>query len=573
METKQNQEHKEKKSFLKTLASIWSRGNQVGNILPQQSVQYDSITFTSQNDVKITQPFGTPAPSKILDRASGWSQLANVSEKFTMQKVQEAFRAAERGDTTYLFAYYRDFILGSNSGASAFSKRKLSTVAEKWNIIPEDKTNPDDVLAAKVITEALNKCFSFDAALTHMLNAVIYPVASLEKIFAPIDENYGVNKYNLRYRIKELYPVDYILHTWRLPYLPNGPLNLIGQSPLSPPPITQTMTGRPADTVWDPDSWEPDLRYWSVLQNGLVNYSYAFMMAPDPNRHIVYRSNLLNGIARENFGGLGKALLFLMIMSQMGLDIYLTCLQKFGLPVMVAKVDMSQTDTVNDIMKAFGDLNVIPAMAINKDAEIELQEMNYSGAADAHTKFLEYIDKQIQLLLLGQVLDSQKSTGGMGTGKESIQSDVRQDYIRFDRLCLAQALKTQLFRQYLDINGIKGSCTITWGSDSTNKKELSEVISNLKNAGFEPTDDSIELIGEQLGFTIQRVAVQSFDEEGNPIQSKPGNDSFDKKKENGIPDSSFKDNESVKPEEKGNAPADKQKDQDYNPVQNNPDSV
>ena len=107
-------------------------------------------------------------------------------------------------------------------------------------------------------------------------------------------------------------------------------------------------------------------------------------------------------------------------------------------------------------MDAFENLNVINAIAVNKDAIIELQEMNYSGAADAHEKFLQFCHDQISLLISGQTLASGKSTGGLGQGKESLQGEVRKDIVNFDQMSLDNALRQGLFKQLMLINGLKG---------------------------------------------------------------------------------------------------------------------
>ncbi len=496
-------------SIKKLAAPFWPQYRPAGNVLEGNAIQKDGkrIQVWDQNSVKLAEPYGTKAPNKILDRASGWSEIANLSHDFTVQKIQSAFRSAERGDMRLLFGYYRDFFLANGMVASELSKRKLSTISEPFNILPADKKNIDDVKAAEVIAEALDRCNNFRDGLIHLMNAIIYPVSVLEKTFEPIDESYGTNKHNLRYKIKQLYPVDYNLINYRLPYLPQGPINIGNQPVIPAPPLTQNMTGRPEDTIFDPDSWEPNLRFWSVFQNGLIDFSYADMMAPDPDRHVVYRSNLLQGIARENWGGLGRSLLWWAMMSQMGADIFLKCLQKYGVPFIVANVDMSQVDTVEQIMNAFGNLNVVNAMAVNKDALVTIQEMNYSGAADAHEKFLQFCHDQISLLISGQTLSSHAKSTGLGSGVADLQGRVRQDIINFDRQCLNDVLRTQLFRQYLDINGIKGNTPIiSWGGDNElDSLTLSNTISNLKNAGIQPTDDAIEQLSENFGFTIEKI--------------------------------------------------------------------
>jgi phage gp29-like protein len=419
-------------------------------------------------------------------------------------------RQAEMGDTRLLFGYYRDFFLGSGLVAAELSKRKLSTISEPFTILPVDKTNKDDERAAAVITEAINRCPNFHQSLIHLMNAIVFPVSVVEKTFAPVEDDYGDNQYNLRYRIKELYSVDYNLLSYRLPYIPQGPINIGNQPVLAPMPYAQNLTGRPEDTIYDPDSWEPDLRFWSVFSNGLIDFSYANMRAPDPMRHMVYRCNLLQGMARENWGGLGRSLLWWTIMSQLGADKFLQCLQRYGLPFIVAKVDTSQVDTVDKIMKALDEARIVNALAVNKDAVVELVEMNMTNASEAHKIFMDFCNDQISLLICGQVLSSHARAQGIGGGASALQGQVREDIIKWDRLCLNDVLQHQLFRQYLDINGIKGNTPrIVWGgsSSSSDNKDLSITILNLANAGIAVSEDSMDDISTQLGFSVEKTEM------------------------------------------------------------------
>src|ERR1017187_1083203 len=280
----------------------------VGNVLPSgamnSAVGYAPVL--DQNAVRITQPYGTRIPTKRLDRTTGYSQVQNVSHTVDLQKVQGAFRAAENGDTRMLFTYYRDFILGNGTVVAELSKRKLSTISEKYTILPNTKGNKDDEMAAKVIEEALNRCPTFQTTLIHLMNAVIYPVSVCEKMFDPIEDDYGVNQYNLRYKIKEIYPVSYDLVSYRLAYIPQftGHSSVIGNTAVIPQPplVSFNAVGDPTDIIFDPDSWEPDLRFWQVLPNGTIVQTPATMIKPDPDRHMVYRTNLLQGIARDKIG-------------------------------------------------------------------------------------------------------------------------------------------------------------------------------------------------------------------------------------------------------------------------------
>lgn len=511
--------------------SIWTKltdwampTNGSGNLLQGSATPINGILnpVPDQAAVRVLEPRGTVAPELKLDRTTGYSQISNLSHEFTMEKVQGAFRSAENGDTRLLFTYYRDFFLGSGIVASELSKRKISTLSEQWNIVPHDKKNKDDVIAAEAIKEILLNTPNLTQTISHMLNAIIYPVSVCEKIFETInDENWlGDNKYNLKYKLKGIYPVDYNMISYKLAYFPvmQAPISTYNGQILTPLPNLNTGINN-QDVVYDVDSWEPDLRFWPILPIGTIMQVPPMMIAPDPYRHLVYRENLLNGIARDNFGGLGKSLLFLTIMSQLGQDIFLRCLQKYGLPFVTIKADESQIDTVNKILETFGNMSsVLNAIAVNKDADVILNEMSYASAADAHEKFLNFINDLIRGLISGQTLSSSAKSTGLGSGVANLHGEVRNDYIQFDRLSLTEAFRTQLFPYLLKWNGLKGHCpTITWGgqASSDDNKVISETILNLFNAGLEPTEESMEILSEKLGFTVQRIEL--------PPEPKPDN--------------------------------------------------
>jgi phage gp29-like protein len=195
-------------------------------------------------------------------------------------------------------------------------------------------------------------------------------------------------------------------------------------------------------------------------------------------------------------------------MSQLGLDVYLKCLQKYGLPFVQLEVDTAQVDTVNNIVDTFQNLSsVLNVIAVNKGAVVKLMEMNYNGAAEAHDKFHNHIKDLIDTLVLGQTLSSDAKSTGLGSGVASLHSDVREDYINYDRQTLNESLRTNLFRQLLDINGyLDGQApNIVWGSGISTEDvvQLTTAIKNLGDCGYTLTEDSISDLSSKFGFTFQ----------------------------------------------------------------------
>ena len=272
-----------------------------------------------------------------------------------------------------------------------------------------------------------------------------------------------------------------------------------GQKPLN-------AVGVPEDNTYDPDSWEPNLRFWETIQNGIVLQVQTRLIAPDPDRHIVHRQDLLANIGRENFGGAGRSLLFLSAQHQIGLEVFTRVMQKYGTPFITARLDTTNIDSVNAIVEAFGQDVVNNAILLPKEAELQINEINYTGAAEAHAKYLAYVDDQITSILAGQSLGSNAQSTGLGSGVGNLHGQIREDYIAYDRLCLGNMLRNQLFKQLLHYNGIKGSAPhITWDGNSTagENVELSNALLNLSNAGIKLEDDSLDTLNKKFGLKFK----------------------------------------------------------------------
>ena len=219
-------------------------------------------------------------------------------------------------------------------------------------------------------------------------------------------------------------------------------------------------------------------------------------------------------------------------MSQLGIDVFLKCLQKWGVPFIVAHVDTTQTETVNSVMQTFENMNIINGLVLDKTAVAELQESNLSGAADAHDKFLNFIHDQISLLLCGQTLGSNVKSTGLGSGTANLHSHIRDDLIKYDRACLDDCLRHQLFKQILEINGIDGCPPhIIWGSSQSMEEcvQMSTVIMNLSNAGWSIDDDSIDDINKKFGFKLVKTSLP--EEEEKPEDNKKASPSSKEEKD------------------------------------------
>lgn len=432
----------------------------------------------------------------------------NVSSSATVSSVQAMIRGAENGDTRNLFSYYRDLIISSSHVQSEFSKRKLALLGDSMAILPADKNKPDDVTAAEACRAAIEDCENWMDGLTFLLDSSLYPVSVVEHLFrAPNPATDPARTVALRYTLKRLEPVNYALLCFRNDYPRTG------QSYITPQKNTEANTPVP-------DVWEPDLRFYSTDANGNLVYDWQKTYPADPLRHMVHRGHLLVGV-RDNWGGPMRAIVFWDLLAKLGRDWFGRFMERFGNPFIVGRTDSANAQAVSFLQEALSLSTKIGGLVVDHETQIELKEAMISGGADGYEKFLGVCNREISKVIVGQDLSAQSSPTGLGSGVANLQAGVRQDIRMFDQLKLAETIQKQLFVRFLKVNGLRGAAPkVRWGGLSPEEAEKTgALLVSLANAGLQPTDESIELISERVGFDVERKAAPEPSMFGNGFPS------------------------------------------------------
>lgn len=423
-------------------------------------------------------------------------ELPNVATSVKVSEIQSMLRSAEQGDPTRLFAYYRDLMLSGSHVQSEFSKRKLAILGDTLSVLPIDKTNADDLRAAAACRQAIEDCENWTDGLTFLMDSCLYPVSVCEHIFRPADQPQDAgHEVPLRYTLKKFEPVNYALLCFRGAYefrasgLPAG-------------------NGAALRTEPELDVWEKDLRFWSTNEDGMILRDTTRSYPADAMRHIVHRGHLLIGV-RDNWGGPMRSIIFWNLLAQLGRDWFGRLMERYGNPFIVAKTDKTDKAGVDFLTEALSLSTKIGGLVVDVETEIDLKEAMLSGAADGYEKFLGVCHREISKVIVGQDLSAQSAPTGMGSGVANLQAGVRQDIRMFDQLKLGETLQKQLFTRFLRINGIKGAVPkIRWGGLSPEEaQQTGALLVSLTQANLEPTDESIDVISERVGFGVQRKAL------------------------------------------------------------------
>jgi hypothetical protein len=218
----------------------------------------------------------------------------------------------------------------------------------------------------------------------------------------------------------------------------------------------------------------------------------------------VHRGHLLIGV-RDSWGGPMRSIIFWNLLAQLGRDWFGRMMERYGNPFIVAKVDKSDKDAVTFLSEALSLSTKIGGLVVDTETEVELKEAMLSGAADGYERFLGVCHREISKVVVGQDLSAQSAPTGLGSGVANLQAGVRQDIRMFDQLKLAETIEKQVFKPFLKVNGLKGSAKIRWGGLSPEEAAATgALLVQLTQANLEPTDESINVISERVGFGVQR---------------------------------------------------------------------
>lgn len=389
-------------------------------------------------------------PAAAIDTRQEPPALANQMDAGRLMSI---LAAAEGGYTRDLFALYRDVIVADSHLQSELGKRKLAVLGDALSFAPFDKTAAADVQTAAEVSEAIRGVKGWTRACGALLDATLYPVAVIEKVFRPDGR---------RYEIAALSPVPHHL----LDY----------------------MTGRmrihdvdPATGVVLPTSHEPD-----------------------PRRYIVHRGHLLT--TPDNWGGPMRSILFWWLLSAMNREWWARFLERYGSPFLVGQYPDEEGRSV--LERAFSMATRLGGLAVSEGTSVEIKQAAASDSGQAYEKFISLCQREKSKLILGQTLSSEAQPTGLGEGTSSLQAEVRQDIRKFDAASLAETLRDQLIAQYVAINNLPGRPPkLIWGADTQDEVDSAiALLGSLDKAGLEISDAGLAALTERVGLDLRRKA-------------------------------------------------------------------
>lgn len=405
-------------------------------------------------------------PIKRVTLVNPQREPPSVAAHMTVDRVYAATCAAEAGNTTELFTLYRDIILADSHVQGELGKRKLAVLGDPLTFQPWDPKAKEDVDSSQALERQLLNARSLFKACIHLLDATLYPVAVVEKVFKP-----GADRIAPRYSIADLIPVPHTLLDYR-----SGNIR-----------------------IFDTDAGGNIL---STSQD------------PDPERYIIHRGHMLS--VADNRGGPMRALLYWWLLGNMGRGWWASFLERYGSPFMVGTVPAGDANSRALLESAFAWAIKLGGLVVTDGAKVELKQAS-SSSGDAFEKFMLFSRREISKLILGQTLSAEAQPTGMNSGVSDAQETVRGDIRRLDARLLGETIRDQLAEQWLRVNGFTGMPpTIIWAKDTSEAAvRFGTLLVTLKDAGFRPTEAAGPNVSEKVGLEVERIPVAA-QEVGQP---------------------------------------------------------
>lgn len=154
-------------------------------------------------------------------------------------------------------------------------------------------------------------------------------------------------------------------------------------------------------------------------------------------------------------GGLARAASWAFLFHNFSLRDWATFCEMFGIPLRLGRYEVGAQPADLDILfQAVRDIGTDAAAMIPKGMDIDFPTVPAGRAgADLWEKLLDYLDRQVSKLVLGQTLTADTGKGGGGSfALGNVHNDVRTDILRADASALADTINAQLIKVLVDLN-------------------------------------------------------------------------------------------------------------------------
>ncbi|MDR0577754.1 MAG: DUF935 domain-containing protein [Candidatus Accumulibacter sp.] len=173
-----------------------------------------------------------------------------------------------------------------------------------------------------------------------------------------------------------------------------------------------------------------------------------------PGHYVIHTTAAKSGLPIR--GGLARGAIWAFLFHNFSIRDWVTFIEQFGKPLRLGRYDSGAATPADlDVLfEAVRSLGQDAAAILPRSMEIEFPEVaNARGQSGLWRDLLEYLDRQVSKLVLGQTLTADTGESGGGSyALGNVHNDVRLDILKDDAQKLAQTINRDLIRILVDLN-------------------------------------------------------------------------------------------------------------------------
>ena len=151
--------------------------------------------------------------------------------------------------------------------------------------------------------------------------------------------------------------------------------------------------------------------------------------------------------------GYARSAAWAFVMQTFALQDWAAFCEIYGIPFRVGKYHSSATDRDKaTLLRAVRSIANDAAAIIPEATTIDFQETNGSRGEAVFGSLIDYLDRKVSLIILGQTMTSEVSKSGGSLAQAKVQENVRDDIARFDLKRTAATINRDLVRPFVAMN-------------------------------------------------------------------------------------------------------------------------
>jgi phage gp29-like protein len=234
-------------------------------------------------------------------------------------------------------------------------------------------------------------------------------------------------------------------------------------------------------------------------------------------KFILHQSTAKTGLPIR--GGLARAASWAFLFQNFALRDWVTFIETFGKPLRLGRYEgnVATPADIDKLMEAVQSLGTDAAAILPKSMLIEFPEVQGArGDNQLWRLLLEYLDRQVSKLVLGQTLTADTGESGGGSyALGGVHNEVRMDILADDALRFSETINRDLIRPLVDLNfaGVTGYPRYALRVEEA--EDMTALIGIVEKAVGMGQPISMKWFSEKFGIPLAQAGEEILERQGS----------------------------------------------------------